>query len=161
MNAAAKICDLPALGRTLDLSRAAGHTVALANGLFDLLHVGHLRYLEAARAEADVLVVGVNSDRSARILKGPSRPIIPELERAELVAGFACVDWVTIFDGLTVEELLRACCPDVHCKGTDYTPESLPEAALAREMGIRVAIVGDVKVHSTREMIRRLQNGGV
>jgi D-glycero-beta-D-manno-heptose 1-phosphate adenylyltransferase len=146
--------ELPAI---LARERSRGRTLALANGLFDLLHVGHLRYLEAAKSEADVLIVAVNSDRSARALKGPSRPIVPELERAELVAGFACVDWVTIFDSDTVEDLLRACRPDVHCKGTDYTTETLPEATLARAMGIRVAIVGDAKVHSTREMIRKLR----
>jgi len=157
LSAVDKIRALSQLCPLLATARAGGRTVALANGLFDLLHVGHLRYLEAARQQADLLVVGVNSDRSARALKGPSRPIVPEVERAELVAGFACVDWVTIFDGDTVEELLAACRPDVHCKGTDYTPETLPEAALARRMGIRVAIVGDAKVHSTREMIRRLR----
>ena len=157
MRSAEKLQSLETLLRRLERERAAGRSVALANGLFDILHVGHLRYLEAASTEADLLVVGVNSDRSARQLKGPSRPIIPEHERAELVAGFACVDFVTIFDGATVEELLRSCRPDVHCKGTDYTAESVPEAAIAAELGIRVAIVGDFKQHSSRDIIDRLK----
>ena len=158
MTAANKIASVESLQSKLAERRSAGATVALANGLFDILHVGHLHYLEAARAEADLLVVGVNSDISARELKGPLRPIIPEQERAELLAGLSCVDFVTIFDGSTVEELLRAVRPDVHCKGTDYTPDSVPEAPVARELGIRVAIVGDSKAHSTRDIIRRLRH---
>jgi rfaE bifunctional protein nucleotidyltransferase chain/domain len=132
--------------------------VALANGLFDILHVGHLHYLEAASCQADILVVGINSDRSARELKGPSRPVIPEHERAELVAGFACVDYVTIFDGDTVEPLLRRLHPEFHCKGTDYTVDTVPEVGVARELGIRVVIVGDTKSHSTRDIIHRLRD---
>jgi rfaE bifunctional protein nucleotidyltransferase chain/domain len=155
--AAAKIRTLDELLDQLGPERRAGRLVALANGLFDILHVGHLHYLEAARTQADVLVVAVNSDRSARALKGADRPVIPERERAELVAAFACVDWVTIFEGETVEPLLRALLPDVHCKGTDYTAEGVPEAAVARELGIRVAIVGDSKSHSTRDIIRKLR----
>ncbi len=158
MTAADKIVTLESLQSRLARPRAAGSRVALANGLFDILHVGHLHYLEAARAEADLLVVGVNSDRSARELKGPSRPVIPELERAELLAGLSCVDFVTIFEGPTAEQLLRAVRPDVHCKGTDYTADSVPEAPVAQELGIRVAIVGDSKVHSTRDIIRRLRD---
>jgi rfaE bifunctional protein nucleotidyltransferase chain/domain len=157
VKAADKILPLAGLLARLAPARAAGRSVALANGLFDLLHVGHLRYLEAARDEADLLVVAVNSDASARDLKGPSRPVIPASERAELVAGLACVDYVTIFADRTVDGLLRALRPDVHCKGTDYRAETVPEAAVARELGIRVAIVGDAKVHSTRDIIRRLQ----
>ena len=140
--------------------RARGRTVALANGLFDLLHVGHLRYLEGAAREADALVVAINSDRSARALKGPARPLVPEGERAELVAAFACVDFVTVFDELTVEPILRALRPDVHCKGTDYAPETVPERAIASELGIRVAIVGDPKDHATRDMISRIRGAG-
>jgi len=158
LTAADKIVTLESLQSRLARPRAAGSRVALANGLFDILHVGHLHYLEAARAEADLLVVGVNSDRSARELKGPSRPVIPELERAELLAGLSCVDFVTIFEGPTAEQLLRAVRPDVHCKGTDYTADSVPEAPVAQELGIRVAIVGDSKVHSTRDIIRRLRD---
>jgi rfaE bifunctional protein nucleotidyltransferase chain/domain len=154
---AAKVRDLAGVREAIAAARAAGRSVALANGLFDLLHVGHLRYLEAASGEADLLVVGINSDRSARALKGPGRPVVPEAERAEIVAGFGCVGLVVVFDAPTVEGLLRTLRPDVHCKGTDYTADSVPEAAVARELGIRVAIVGDRKQHSTREIIGRLQ----
>jgi rfaE bifunctional protein nucleotidyltransferase chain/domain len=157
LTAAQKICTLDRLTPRLAAAREDGATVALANGLFDILHVGHLHYLEAASKEADILVVAINSDRSARRLKGPSRPVIPEHQRAELVAGFACVDHVTVFEGSTVEPLLRALRPEVHCKGTDYTVDSVPEAGVARELGIRVAIVGDTKSHSTRDIIRKLQ----
>lgn len=138
--------------------RSAGKTVALANGLFDLLHVGHLRYLEGAKREADLLVVAINSDASARALRGPSRPILPEQERAELVAAFECVEFVTVFGETSVEPLLRKLRPDVHCKGTDYTPETVPEAAVARELGIRVAIVGDPKSHATTDLIERVRS---
>ena len=137
--------------------RAGGQTIALANGLFDVLHVGHLRYLEGARSEADRLVVAINSDASARALKGPARPVVPQSERAELVAGFACVDRVVMFDAPTVEPVLRALRPDVHCKGTDYTAETVPEREVARELGIRVAIVGDPKSHATSDLIKRLR----
>ena len=152
-----KIVDRSELAARLEAERSLGKSVALTNGLFDLLHVGHLRYLEAARQEADLLVVAVNSDRSARELKGPSRPLVPESERAELLAGFACVDLVTVFDELSVEQVLRVVRPDVHCKGTDYTADSVPEAATARELGIRIAIVGDPKDHATRDMIERVR----
>jgi len=148
--------ELPAL---LAGQRRAGLRVALANGLFDILHVGHLRYLQGAKGEADLLVVAVNSDGSARRLKGPSRPVTPQAERAELLAGLSCVDYVTVFEDDTVEPLLRALRPDVHCKGTDYTAETVPEAAVARELGIRVAIVGDPKDHATRDIIARLRDG--
>jgi rfaE bifunctional protein nucleotidyltransferase chain/domain len=153
-----KIVSVEKLPALLEDERRAGRRVALANGLFDILHVGHLRYLRAAREEADRLVVAVNSDASARRLKGPSRPVTPQDERAELLAGFACVDYVTIFEDDTVEPLLRALRPDVHCKGTDYTAETVPEAGLARELGIRVAIVGDPKNHATRDIITRLRD---
>ncbi len=155
---AEKIHSLDSLLVEVAAARAAGRTLALANGLFDLLHVGHLRYLEAASAEADLLVVCINSDRSARELKGPARPVVPERERAELVAGLACVDLVTIFDDPTVGPLLRACRPAVHCKGTDYSTDTVPEAEIARELGIRLAIVGDDKRHSSRDIIRRLRS---
>ena len=155
-----KILSRPSLIETLVPPREAGRTVALANGLFDLLHVGHLRYLEGAAAEADLLVVAINSDESARRLKGPTRPVVPEAERAELVAGFACVNYVTIFDELTVEPVLRALRPDVHCKGTDYTADSVPEAAVARGLGVRIAIVGDPKDHASRDMIARIRDDG-
>lgn len=159
-NGASKVLARDLLERRLALLRAAGNSIALANGLFDILHVGHLRYLEAASREADILVVAVNADRSARELKGPSRPFVPEQERAELVAGFACVDFVTVFEETTVENVLRALHPDVHCKGTDYTLESVPERAVADELGIRVAIVGDAKTHATRDLIRQIRESG-
>jgi rfaE bifunctional protein nucleotidyltransferase chain/domain len=152
-----KFVEPAALRDRVAAAKRDGRTVAMANGLFDILHVGHLRYLEGSSLEGDLLVVAVNSDASARALKGPDRPIVPQAERAELVAGFACVDFVTIFEETTVEPLLRSLRPDVHCKGTDYTEETVPEVAIARELGIRVAIVGDPKNHATREMIQRMR----
>ena len=137
--------------------RREGNTIALANGLFDILHVGHLRYLKAAAQEADILVVAVNSDRSARELKGAGRPLVPEGERAELLAGFRCVDHVLIFDDATVTAVLNDLKPDVHCKGTDYSPDTVPERDVAEALGIRIAIVGDSKRHSTREMVARIR----
>lgn len=131
-------------------------TVALANGVFDLFHVGHLRYLEAAAAEADVLVVAVNSDASTRAYKGPDRPVIPEVERAEIVAGLACVDHVILFDDPNVERILDRLRPDVHAKGTDYTEATVPERAIVLGYGGRVAICGDPKDHSSSELIERL-----
>ena len=137
--------------------RADGKTLALANGLFDLVHVGHLRYLEEAATLADVLIVAINDDLSARALKGPDRPIVPQHERAELIAGFRCVTLVTLFGESTVEPLLRAVRPDVHCKGTDYTEDTVPEKAVALELGIRVAITGDPKHHATRDLIAQIR----
>ena len=157
MRSSAKVVPLDVLEERVRQLREQRKTVALANGLFDILHVGHLRYLEAASERADALVVAVNSDSSARRLKGPSRPVVPARERAELVAGFSCVSWVTIFDEATVEHLLERCRPTVHCKGTDYTAETVPEADTARRLGIRVEIVGDPKQHATRDLIRRLR----
>jgi rfaE bifunctional protein nucleotidyltransferase chain/domain len=145
--------DLPAVRAA---ASAAGKTVALANGVFDLFHVGHLRYLQGARGEADLLVVAVNSDRSTRENKGPGRPVVPEAERAEIVAGLACVDHVVIFDSKDVVPVIRALRPDVHVKGTDYTPETIPEAAEVRAYGGRVAVAGDPKGHSTTELLGKL-----
>lgn len=139
--------------------RAGGRTVAMANGVFDLLHVGHVRYLQDARRLADVLVVAVNSDASTRACKGPGRPVIPELERAEMVAALACVDFVFLFDDRDVRRLLRELRPDVHVKGTDYTPETVPEREEVLAYGGRVAIAGDPKDHSSTEVMRRLQRG--
>jgi rfaE bifunctional protein nucleotidyltransferase chain/domain len=136
--------------------RSAGKTVSFANGVFDLLHVGHVRYLRAAAHEGDLLVVGVNGDASVRALKGEGRPIVPAGERAEIVAAIAGVRWVTIFEEPTCDTLLRAIRPDVQCKGTDYTAENVPEAATVRSFGGRIAIVGDPKSHATRELISRL-----
>ncbi len=157
MNAVDRILELDELIERLEPARRRRRSIALANGLFDLLHVGHLRYLEAAAAEAELLIVAVNSDCSARALKGPDRPLVPQRERAELVAGFGCVEYVTVFAEHTVEHLLRALRPDVHCKGTDYTPETLPEAGVATELGIRIALVGDRKTPATRDLIRHIR----
>ena len=136
--------------------RAAGRTIAFANGCFDLLHVGHIRYLESAAAEADVLVVAVNDDQSVRHLKGPGRPILTAADRAELVAALRVVDYVVIFHEPTVGPLLEALRPDAHCKGTDYTSESVPEREIVKAYGGRTAIVGDPKDHSTRELLARI-----
>src|SRR3954464_3714516 len=138
--------------------RAAGRTVALANGCFDVLHVGHARYLQGAAAEADCLVVAVNDDESVRMLKGEGRPIMSATDRAELVAGLRGVDYVVIFEGRTVGDVLQAIRPDVHCKGTDYTVESVPERAIVAAYGGRTAIVGDPKDHSTRELLARVRD---
>ncbi|HUU34561.1 MAG TPA: adenylyltransferase/cytidyltransferase family protein [Vicinamibacterales bacterium] len=137
--------------------RRAGRTVAFANGVFDLLHVGHARYLEGARREADVLVVAVNDDACVRALKGPSRPVLPAADRAELVAALRCVDAVVIFPEPTVTPLLELLKPDVHCKGTDYTVETVPERDTVKAYGGRTAIVGDPKDHSTRDLLRHLR----
>jgi rfaE bifunctional protein nucleotidyltransferase chain/domain len=136
--------------------RREGLTVALANGCFDLLHVGHVRYLQAAAAEGDRLIVAVNDDVEAG-RKGPGRPILPAADRAELVASLRGVDAVTIFHEPTVGDLLTLLRPDVHCKGTDYTAESVPEREIVKAYGGRVAIVGDPKHHSTRELLARIQ----
>ena len=137
--------------------RDAGRTIAFANGCFDLLHVGHVRYLHGAAAEADRLIVAVNGDASVRLLKGLGRPILPAADRAELVAGLRGVDYVVIFDDPTVERLLRLLKPDVHCKGTDYTVDSVPERAAVQEFGGRTAIVGDKKDHATRDLLARIR----
>jgi rfaE bifunctional protein nucleotidyltransferase chain/domain len=137
--------------------RAAGRTIALANGCFDLLHVGHVRYLEAAAAEADRLVVAVNGDESVCALKGAGRPILPAAARAELVDGLRGVHYVIVFTDPTVERLLVLLKPDVHCKGTDYTVESVPERAVVQAYGGRTAIVGDRKDHATRDLLTRIR----
>ena len=130
-----------------------GQRIVFANGCFDTLHVGHIRYLEGARCQGDVLVVGVNADSSVCNLKGPGRPILEENARAWLVAALRCVDYVVIFAEPNVERLLEELLPHVHAKGTDYTLETVPERAVARRLGIRVVIVGDPKDHSTRELL--------
>jgi D-glycero-beta-D-manno-heptose 1-phosphate adenylyltransferase len=136
--------------------RARGGRIALANGCFDLLHVGHVRYLQGAAAEADHLVVAINDDDSVEALKGPGRPILPAEARAALVAALRGVDRVVVFSGPTVAPLLDALRPDVHCKGTDYTVESVPERASVLAYGGRTAIVGDAKDHSTRDLLARI-----
>jgi rfaE bifunctional protein nucleotidyltransferase chain/domain len=140
--------------------RAEGKTVVMANGVFDLLHVGHLRYLEGAKALGDFLVVAVNSDASARALKGPGRPVIPQGERTELLAALACVDLVVVFDEADARAVLRALRPHVHAKGTDYTPDSIPEKAEVEAWGGRVAVTGDPKAHSTSALVERLKARG-
>lgn len=157
MSTAAKVVSLEvAVERAAGL-RASGKSLALANGVFDLLHVGHVRYLEGARALADVLVVAVNSDRSTRAYKGPDRPLVPEAERAELVAALACTDLVVVFDEPDVRQVIRALRPEVHVKGTDYTVHSVPERAEVEAYGGRVAIAGDPKDHSTTALAGSLR----
>jgi len=137
--------------------RADGKRVVLANGCFDLLHVGHVRYLDAARALGDVLFVGLNSDAAVARLKGPGRPLMPAAERAEILAGLRAVDHVVVFDEDTADRLVSLVRPAVHAKGTDYTDASVPEAASVRAAGGRVAIVGDPKDHATRDLIARIR----
>jgi rfaE bifunctional protein nucleotidyltransferase chain/domain len=138
--------------------RAKGLRHAFANGGFDLLHVGHVRYLEAAKREADRLIVAINDDRSISALKGPNRPILKESDRAELVAALRAVDYVVIFPEPTVAPLLELLHPDVHCKGTDYTVDTVPERETVRAYGGRIAIVGDPKDHSTSDLLTRLRS---
>jgi len=139
--------------------RASGRTIAFANGCFDLLHVGHVRYLEGSAQEADVLVVALNDDAMVRQLKGEHRPILSAEHRAALVAALRCVDCVVIFPEPTVGPLLQLLQPDVHCKGTDYTVDSVPERAVVESYGGRTAIVGDPKDHSTRDLLTRIADG--
>jgi rfaE bifunctional protein nucleotidyltransferase chain/domain len=137
-------------------ARTGGRTIAFANGCFDLLHVGHVRYLESAAQEADLLVVAINDDRSVRQLKGEGRPILAAADRAELVAALRPVDLVVVFPEPTVGPLLEALRPDVHCKGTDYTVDSVPEREVVKAYGGRIAIVGDPKDHSTRGLFAQI-----
>src|SRR5687768_10739881 len=137
-------------------ARESGRTIAFANGCFDLLHVGHVRYLEASAREADILIVALNDDAAVRELKGAGRPILTAVHRAALVAALRCVDYVVVFPELTVGPLLEALKPDVHCKGTDYTVDSVPERAVVQAYGGRTAIVGDPKDHSTRDLLSRI-----
>jgi len=155
--APSKIATLAEVEARVEEARRAGKTVALANGCFDVLHVGHVRYLQGARREADVLVVGLNGDDSVRRLKGPGRPVLGEQDRALLVAAVRAVDHVVVFAEDDVKGLLLALRPDVHCKGTDYTPETVPEKDVVRSYGGRVAIVGDPKDHDTRSLLRRIR----
>jgi rfaE bifunctional protein nucleotidyltransferase chain/domain len=142
--------------RRIAADRAAGRTVAFANGCFDLLHVGHVRYLQSAAAEADRLIVAINDDDSVRRLKGEGRPVLAAPDRAELVAALRGVDYVVIFPEPTVGPLLETLKPDVHCKGTDYTIDTVPEREVVKGYGGRVAIVGDPKDHSTRDLLARI-----
>lgn len=138
--------------------RETGARIVLANGCFDVLHVGHVRYLRGARELGDVLVVGINSDKQVTLLKGAGRPVMSERDRAEIVASLEAVDLVTIFDEPTVEDLLLALRPDVHAKGTDYTEETIPEREVVRSYGGSVAIVGDPKNHSTSQLLGQLSS---
>jgi D-glycero-beta-D-manno-heptose 1-phosphate adenylyltransferase len=152
-----KILSREALLEAAARQRAAGNAIVFANGAFDLLHVGHVRYLEAARCEGDWLVVGVNSDRSVRAGKGDARPILPQEERAEIVAALECADAVVVFDEETPAALLAALKPEVHAKGTDYTPETVPERQVVASYGGKTAIVGDPKDHATSDLIERIR----
>jgi D-glycero-beta-D-manno-heptose 1-phosphate adenylyltransferase len=145
------------LMETIARERAAGRSIVFANGNFDLLHVGHTRYLQGAAAEGDCLIVAVNDDDAVRALKGAPRPIMKSADRAELVAAMRGVDYVIVFPDLTVSRLLTSIQPDVHCKGTDYTVETVPERATVAAYGGRTAIVGDPKDHSTRDLLRRIR----
>lgn len=155
----APILDETKLMETIERVRRDGKTVAFANGCFDVLHVGHIRYLQDAAKQADVLIVGVNGDESVRTLKGQGRPVMNERERAELISAIRGVSYVTIFHESSPGRLLGALKPDVHCKGTDYTPDSVPEADVVRSYGGRVVIVGDPKEHSTTEILQRMRRG--
>jgi D-glycero-beta-D-manno-heptose 1-phosphate adenylyltransferase len=146
-----------ALLKAIAQDRAAGRTIAFANGCFDLLHVGHVRYLQAAAREADRLVVAINDDQSVAGLKGPGQPILSAADRAEIVAAVRGVDYVTIFSETNVTPLLLALEPDVHCKGTDYTVDTVPERDTVAGYGGRIAIVGDPKDHSTRDLLARIR----
>jgi rfaE bifunctional protein nucleotidyltransferase chain/domain len=152
-----KILSRDALLHEAERLRSSGKSIVFANGAFDLLHVGHVRYLEAARGEGDWLVVGVNSDRSVSAAKGPGRPIIPEQERAEIVAALGCVDTVVIFDEDSPAGLISALRPETHAKGTDYTAEAVPERAAVAAYGGRTVIVGDPKDHATTDLIERVK----
>jgi rfaE bifunctional protein nucleotidyltransferase chain/domain len=151
--AESKIKSREELQLLLSGAKRHGKRIVFANGCFDTLHVGHVRYLSAAKEQGDVLVVGVNADSSASRLKGPGRPILNEHARVELVAALGDVDFVVLFEELNAEKLLGELRPDVHAKGTDYTAETVPERAVAERLGIRVAIVGDPKDHSTRALL--------
>jgi rfaE bifunctional protein nucleotidyltransferase chain/domain len=155
-----KILTREALLEAAAVQKAAGRRVVFANGAFDLLHVGHVRYLEAARREGDWLAVGVNSDRSVQCGKGKGRPILPEAERAEIISALSCVDAVVVFDEDSPADLLSELKPDVHAKGTDYTAESVPERDVVSSYGGKTAIVGDSKDHATTDLIERIRKTG-
>jgi rfaE bifunctional protein nucleotidyltransferase chain/domain len=152
----AKLCALDRLVEELRPLRAAGCRVVLANGVFDLFHVGHVRYLQGARREGDLLVVAVNGDASVRALKGPGRPFQPAADRAEILAAMECVDRVVVFDDVDVARVLLTVRPDVHAKGTDYTPDTVPERETTRSFGGRTVIVGDPKEHSSSSLLEAI-----
>ena len=153
------VLTVPELKKRIAALKAQGKTVAFANGHFDLLHVGHLRYLQAARAAGDALIVGLNDDASVASLKGPGRPVVPAAERAELLAALEPVDFVVVFDGDSPAPLLAELQPDVHCKGTDYgSPERVPEHGVVRAYGGRTVLVGDPKDHATSDLISKVKS---
>ena len=152
----ARIVDLPQLQEAIAAAKKDGQRIVFANGCFDVLHVGHVRYLEAAKALGDLLIVAINSDEQARRLKGAGRPLMPQNQRAEIVSALDAVDFVTIFEEPTVTELLLALKPDIHAKGTDYTEDTVPERDVVRSYGGRVAIAGDPKDHSSSKMIEKV-----
>lgn len=154
---AQKILTREQAAASLTRASRVGKTLALANGCFDLLHVGHIRYLQAAQHEADLLIVALNTDASVRGLKGEGRPLQPENDRAEIIASLACVDYVTLFGEPTVDPLIELLQPDVQCKGTDYTEETVPERETVRRCGGRIAIVGDPKDHATSEIVKKMR----
>lgn len=154
MTSFAPILDRNRLVARVAIERRQKAKIVLANGCFDLFHVGHIRYLSGAKSLGDILIVGINSDEQVRKLKGESRPFMPENERAEIISALKFVDYVTIFTEPTVTELIRAIRPDFHAKGTDYTTETVPEREIVKEYGGRVAIVGDPKDHSSTELIK-------
>ena len=151
-----KVLELERARAVADAARAEGRRVVLANGCFDLLHVGHVRYLAGARALGDMLIVGVNGDAAVRRLKGPGRPLMPAAERAEILGALSVVDHVVVFDDDTADRLVKLIRPAVHAKGTDYTVESVPERQTVRAGGGRIEIAGDVKRHSTRDLISEI-----
>jgi D-glycero-beta-D-manno-heptose 1-phosphate adenylyltransferase len=154
INSFAPILERHRLVARVAIERRKDAKIVLANGCFDLFHVGHIRYLAGAKALGDILIVGLNSDEQVRRLKGENRPFMPEQERAEMVSALKFVDYVTIFDEPTVTELIRAVRPDFHAKGTDYTTDSVPEREIVKEYGGKVAIVGDPKNHSSTDLIK-------
>lgn len=156
--ATSKVKDLQNLKDILEMEKSQGKRVVLANGCFDILHVGHVRYLEEAREWGDILVVAVNSDSSVRELKGPHRPIMPEMERAELVAALEVVDYVIIFDELRLDSLLLTLKPQIQAKGRDYTEEVVPERHAVLSYGGKVVICGDPKGHSSTDIVRKLRD---
>lgn len=158
-NAAGRILGRDELAQKVRVAKRDGLTVVFANGCFDVLHVGHVRYLQGAKALGQMLIVGINSDSEVSRQKGAHRPIMPAIERAEIVASLDVVDYVTVFDEPTVEPLLLLLKPDFHAKGTDYTEDSIPERDVVRSYGGRVAIVGDPKNHSTSDLLLRVEKG--
>lgn len=158
MAASDKILDRQSLVSQLDRRRARGEKIVFTNGCFDILHVGHARYLAEARALGDLLVVGLNSDASVKLLKGESRPIVPEEERAEMLAHLECVDYVSLFDEQRPDDLIEVVRPHIHAKGGDYRPEELPEAAVVRRHGGEVVVLSLVKGKSTTNIVEKIKN---